>query len=543
MNNRAFAVFAYVIGITLLGVTSCGQKTPQGHYVVNNLSILPDPINISITPDSRHIMYVKTHGSKKQVVFDTTAGPEFDGVYVDNTFVTTSDMKRIGYAIATNKAAPGDCATCGPPGKWRAVIDSQFGPEYDKVGGITFNHDGSSVAYNAMKKKKDGRVEWITVINGKEVPGTYEAVSFYSPKFGPDGKNVYNVAKKKNGKSIVVVNDTEGVEFDKIGYGIPFLSADGKHFAYTGINYVGNGAVVVLDGKAGPNFDVIPETSLVFSPDSKHFSYGTHTGSNWQVIADGKPQSKYAQVDNIIYSSDSKYLSYKAQKGNKWTVVVNGKEGVLYDSLMNGFPVYSPDRQYLAYSFKKNGKWKIAVEEVKTRKNAGERYFTTEIKEGYDEITSCTFSPDSKRLSFVAREGRKKVVFVDGKKVGDSYDDIVKSPVFSPDGKRMAYLAKIKRGDNDSDYIVVVDGKAGPECNAVLKEDPSVIVFSADSKHVGYAASIDGKWCLVINGQKGPEPFETICNLVNSAKGGFESLVVNKKALYRVNWYPDNAVH
>ena len=529
MNNR----IGMMVVLLLLVITSCNQNMPKGHFSTTALGPIPDPVNITVTPDGRHTMFVMPNGNKQRVVFDGVAGPDFEGVYVERSLVLSSDGKRMGYIVATNKPGPNGCKTCGPPGKWRAVIDNKFGPEYEKILGVVFSHDAKRVAYAAMKKNEDNSNFWTVVVNGDE-EGHYNAISKLSPQFKLDGKQVVSVARKENQKSVVVVNGVDGKEYDYIGYGIPFFSPDGKHMAYSARDYATNLGTVVFDGKAGPNYNVVPERSLVFSPDSKHFAYGTQTANCWQVVADGRAQEKYTQVDNIQYSPDGKYLTYKAKKGEIWMLVVNGREGAHQDSIMEGFPVFSPDGKNIAYGFKRNGKWKVVVEQVDIRKDISEHYLVSGDNKGYDKIVSCVFSPDSKRLSYVVREGGKEKIVADGE-AGDGYHNIAPGIIYSPDSKHMAYLATVKEA-GDKKKLIVFDGITGPECDGILNENLSFIVFSRDSKHVAYAASMNGKWNLIIDGQVMAASYDTICNLVTCLKGGFESMVVNNKMLYRVKW-------
>ena len=63
----------------------------------------------------------------------------------------------------------------------------------------------------------------------------------------------------------------------------------------------------------------------------------------------------------------------------------------------------------------------------------------------------------------------------------------------SPDGKRLAYLAR--QGDKTS---VIVDGKTGNQYDRL-----SEIIFSPDSEHVAYGAKAGNKWFVVVDGEEG----------------------------------------
>jgi hypothetical protein len=61
----------------------------------------------------------------------------------------------------------------------------------------------------------------------------------------------------------------------------------------------------------------------------------------------------------------------------------------------------------------------------------------------YDNIGGTIFSPDSKRVAYVAGVGDKEFMVVDGKEE-KIYDAIV-GTIFSPDSKRVAYVALVFR--------------------------------------------------------------------------------------------------
>lgn len=72
--------------------------------------------------------------------------------------------------------------------------------------------------------------------------------------------------------------------------------------------------------------------------------------------------------------------------------------------------------------------------------------------------------------------------------------EVVDQLVVGPDGKRLAYLA-VEGGK----ARVLVDGQAGPVVASVQN-----LSFSRDGRHVFYVAEVDGKSMLVIDGRPGP---------------------------------------
>ncbi len=105
------------------------------------------------------------------------------------------------------------------------------------------------------------------------------------------------------------------------------------------------------------------------------------------------------------------------------------------------------------------------------------------------------FSPDSRRVAYVAARGGKWLVVVDGVE-GKEHDGIVAgSPVFSADSKRVAYAAR-----RVAKQLVVVDGVEGKEYDGAAN-----LVFSPDSKRVAYEAKRGDRWLAVVDGVEGKE--------------------------------------
>lgn len=123
------------------------------------------------------------------------------------------------------------------------------------------------------------------------------------------------------------------------------------------------------------------------------------------------------------------------------------------------------------------------------------------------DAPSLAYSPDARRVAYVADRGGKKYVVVDGvpgKKGYDAITDIVASSLtwgtFSPNSKHVAYIG-ITYGENprtDRKWSVVIDGEEGDAYSSSY-----FVTFSPDSKHVAYVA--DGIVFLDRVPVKGPE--------------------------------------
>jgi len=119
-----------------------------------------------------------------------------------------------------------------------------------------------------------------------------------------------------------------------------------------------------------------------------------------------------------------------------------------------------------------------------------------------DEVVNRPiFSPDSKRISYIARKGDKKFVVIDGKEE-KHYDDILNYPVFSPDSKKLAYVAKA-----GSKEFVVIDGVENEKFDEIGRTDvrEGKVIFSPDSKRIAYAARLGDRTFVVVNGKRHKE--------------------------------------
>ncbi|MBW8782592.1 MAG: PD40 domain-containing protein [Verrucomicrobia bacterium] len=493
----------------------------------STLGLVPAAVSMILTPDQQHLAYVVPEGGAKRIFFDgRAAGPQFDGAFVESSFVSSHDG-RTAYAIV-KETKDAECSSCGPQGQWRAVIDGQAGPVYDRISRFAFSSDGKSVAYGAITIV-DGKDRWSLVVNGQATSLPYDALSYKSPQFSPDGQRLAYIAKKGT-KTVVVVDGKEGPAYDKIGNPIPAFSADGRHMAYTARNY-GQPEVVVLDGQPGPGFDNIPATSLIFSPDGGRLAYGGQSeNGKWRVVTDGLAGPEYDQVDNLVFSPDGRHLAYHAKRAGKWTLIVDRAEIATGEEFAKGFATFSPDNQRIAQALKQDDKWKVitaALDGSASHVVGGE----------FDRGTGLVvFSRDSKHLAFVGWNGDKRMAVLDEKR-GMEFDT-VSHLVFSPDGQRLAYEAgkfyKLDPSKKDTRFIVI-DGAAQPEYEGLV---PGSLAFSADSRHVAYAVCKGDQRIVIIDGQSSPE-YRAVCSVLPKGSDGFEALVVGHQ-LARLAWKPQS---
>ena len=342
--------------------------------------------------------------------------------------------------------------------------------------------DNSRLAYVTFREDKKASV----MLDGKELK-KFPNILERSVVFSPDNSKISYVAQEKTEqfiKTFVVVNEQENKNFDFVIPGIQSFSPDSKRIAY-----------IAQDRKLQKTFVVMDETELVydcypvlesiqFSSDSKHYAYLCKQPDEKQmVILDGKPQLPYDEISALIYSSKGDHVAYTAQKDKKWYLLVDGN--------IKNMPMahytsidrlrYSPDGRKLVFVAKVDNKSVVV--------------FNSKEGNMYDNIIGDVFfSPDSNQMAYVTfnKKTNKKIVILNGKGLKE-YDDIGGPAlrtgsqkinlVFSPDSKHLAYTAY---SNSNKSKFVVVDGKEGAPYYDII-EAP---LFSHDSSHITYQAQL-----------------------------------------------------
>ncbi len=247
---------------------------------------------------------------------------------------------------------------------------------------------------------------------------------------------------------------------------------------------------VWLDGKILP--DTLGAHSLLFSPDGKRLVvHGSSGVSMWQWL-DGKRSPNYSGFKNLgsdrsyaRFTADSSICLSIAMQGALHFPLVNGKESDAY-KFVDDF-VIAPKGNRFAYVAARTDNTSVAVIGDKVYSNPEWRVGNA-ISIPAVVKQSLTFSPDGKRSAFAIGSIKKAAHFIDGKPLDlpghlaapwranafAQSDD--RAVLFSPDSKRLSYVTK--EGKN---YHVHVDGKAIWSFENGQRSQP---FFTPDGKHL-----------------------------------------------------------
>jgi Tol biopolymer transport system component len=389
---------------------------------------------------------------------------------VEYSRVISSDQKHIAYTVKTNDGE--FVMVDGVAGKTYTSIPRVVLTEAGIKQQIEFSPDGRRVAYVAGRGKK-----FLVVVDGKEGP-EYDRIGVGAPSFSPDSRRLAYFAER-GGKTFAVVDGIEGKPFDHASSSAPIFSPDSRRVVYMARH--GKQTHVVIDGVevVEPEYAGDPE----FSKSGKRMAYVVVRKDQWRVVTDGKEGKPYRGLgNNIEFSDDEKHVLYRADTPEGQMIVVDGVEPQPRPVIEENSYGFSPDGRRVAY---------IA------RESRDEQYVVVDNKNGktYEDVGKPTFSPDSGHVIYEAWRAGKMMVVTDGVE-GEAFDEVNDYFRFSPDGKRMVYLAK--RGGRQ---FLVVDGVA------TAYDEITDFKFSPDSKRLFVKARRGNVMLMTLEGEP-PKQYE-----------------------------------
>jgi len=424
--------------------------------------------------------------------------------------------------------------------------DGQRGKAYADITHPVFSPDGSALAY-AVRGVAGSRF----IINDQEglifdevLPDTFV--------FSNDGKRHAYLARKA-GRVVAVI---DGVLQAEAGGDMfpwhqppyppqpPVFSADGSSVGYVEGSQLRKKMRVVVNGKPGELFDGVIPASLRISPDGTRFSYSAFdrsTGSTWFCVIDGKQQNAFDGLGvSFAISPDGKRIAYTGQRAQQWSLVVDGEPEVSIEGIVDQSLTFSPDSRRLAYAVAKADRRAYLVldgkpgpvhdgiggslpPEVAANRASGQTGY------GLGYASSVLFSPDSRRIAYLAHFGRMKRVFVDGNADDVEMEFLVSGMVFSDDSKHLAYGGRRFNELFIDKFFLVVDGKKGADYDAL-----GYFGFSHDGKHIAFTAKKGDKMVIVVDGRERGEYSGVPAGPVFRSDGVLEFLAANEPSLYRI---------
>lgn len=273
------------------------------------------------------------------------------------------------------------------------------------------------------------------------------------------------------------------------------VSLDGRRIGY--IAPAGGGRGAWVDGREHGRFDDVRR--IVFSPDGGRVGLEARAGEEWLAVVDGTVVGRHPMVTGLGFSPDGRRTAYVARADDQWAVIVDGEPGRRYDAV-SPWVRFSSDGARVAHWARSGDEWLAVVDgEEVGRYPVAPPPFELRSADAFS-LVPPDFSPDGRRVAYVAQAGDRAFVVVDGVR-GKAYDDIELVPppwtLFGPAGRRVVYRARAGGAS-----FVVVDGEEG-----VRHDGVGELAFAPDGERMAYVARSGGQAFVVAGGT--PEtPYE-----------------------------------
>jgi dipeptidyl aminopeptidase/acylaminoacyl peptidase len=322
------------------------------------------------------------------------------------------------------------------------------------------------------------------------------------------------------------------------------FARDGQHLAFA------YGHSIYIDGKPGPVSRAIPH--LFFSVDGNHYAYADDEEgkpSQWtiidgqqrpyagdilqitndgraisvlrdpanhieQLMVDGQPQFKAANIGNVWISDDGKQIAvaYAATPNGKTSLSINGKDVPGSEGALINNVIFSPDgKRYAAHCHpngsecmlvdgKKGDTYNSIPEQVQPYDTQRQQWINPALNNAPRYATTPAFTSDSSKFVYIAVQGSNHfLVTEDGE-----YDDFTGSILGS-------YLELSDKGGHygfcgvsaNHKQAVVIDGKPTVLPGGAQQMTLSNLAFSPDGSHYGVMVGI-GNTDLYVDGKVMP---------------------------------------
>lgn len=489
--------------ICLVAVALCGGVPAQAGVIGSVKNVVKSTIWVS--PNGAHVICVtidpKTQ--KRRVNLDGKLLQEtYDSIAKDMPFFSADGKHHVFAATRGNKSM--------------VVVDGVEHATYDNIKGrmpftgLTFGADGKKthVAYQVTVKNKHS-----VVVNGQKL-GSYDSIKDGLPgiwDFYFEGS--YFAYRAKVGDKMVAcrghidsrqkVHLVQSKRYLSIGSGSPVWMGGasegnkGELFAFIAKDALGKERILTLPGDkpiTKKTWKFIARNMLQTSSAKKGEMVYVAGDKQWHVVVGDKQWPGCQTLGRLLSSPSGKTWASTAKLDGKLVMMVNGVASQAYAEIQHAESLFPAGDERVVFAATALGESKTPARVIVDGKKG----------KAYPQVrgSSILFSPNTSAMAYVAGDGNKNFVVVDGVE-GAAFDGV-------DDLRFSAKSVLAYRARRGTEYFVIVGDKTwGPYADV----KPKSLVFSPDGKASAWAAFGDnGNWQVLVNGK----PIDNGCNRVIS---------------------------
>lgn len=244
-----------------------------------------------------------------------------DGYHVHSEFVFAPDLARFVAILRQGQVEPGAPA-------YRMLLDGELGDAHERLSDVTFNANGSSVAWCAFDGPTGGPWQATLFVDGKP---SQTAKWIGPPTF---------VGKSRQ---------------------VAYYFGDGPPTAATAAQYRGGKYQAVIGGKPiGPEFvTMLPPDRIVFDSRGRDFAVKIETKSGEGVLTSKGLGPCFDMVFSPVFDRKGRVAFALTTRG-QWTHCINGKLGTKgYEAM--GALAFHP-KGSLVFGLRNQGKWILGID-------------------------------------------------------------------------------------------------------------------------------------------------------------------------------------
>lgn len=388
-----------------------------------------DTARLVFSRDGRRVAYAayKSGGRHAFVSDDPESGRE--GFHYMSSPVFSADSAHVAFRVGNRKSRKTE--------EWWALRDGKKSKKYDWIGELSLGPDGTLAFWEQPKAKilADGSYnigQQVLYVGKKKGKKWQNAHSLLAPLWSDDGSRVVTITSK-GGQWFVLGADTKNGKQRTLHKRGDMLieqlaiSADGRNVArvvqdMSALDAPGAGGppgmranleILVGDKRIGGQYE--SAGSPVFAPNGKRvaFKFVDENKMNVAVDTDKKVSAKHDYVSAAVFSPDGSKLAYAAFDGYEIQ------------------PFYRM-QSWGHLMLRGEGKAKLVVRKTKRGK--------PQLGDSYDSIESVVFGPKGERIAFAAKIGDRWCI-IEGDRKSEEFDE-VGPPSFDPDSSRIGFGAR-----------------------------------------------------------------------------------------------------
>ena len=297
-----------------------------------------------------------------------------------------------------------------------------------------------------------------------------------------------------------------------------------------------DGLYLTINGKYVHSLDRFVDHTLSISQDGSRVACSIIKDNREYHLLDDKRLDFCGRVVQCIFSPDSQNHSIVLYRNKKFVIIQNDRESKEYDDIIHSWPIYSSDGRHLLYIVKLNGTVRLVLDGFEVAR--------------HEDITKIAFNKIGDRYAYVAVDGGKSRIILDGEEIENiengeigflEFDEAENIPVLIDPEKGSTFICLtdeslgrfgIKPGLGEMAKIVVashtfisfpepaakspttgqlahkiplhpgllavvVSGTLGPAHTAI---QTGPVVFSPDGNHIAYLAENADTWSIFVDG-------------------------------------------